>query len=70
MEKSKANQNQNSINPNQPFMNGFSYGQPPFIMMPYAPPSVPSVPSDSMRFLERMMELKSEENQRLMEILL
>jgi hypothetical protein len=47
------------MNPNQPYMNGYPFNQPQVIMMPYAPPSA-SVPSDSMRFLEKMMELKSE----------
>lgn len=36
-------------------------------MMPYAPPSQnQSMPNDGYRLLEKMVELKSEENQRLL----
>lgn len=40
-------------------------------MMPYSPPTAqPSpLPNEGFKLLERMMELKSEENQKLMEIL-
>jgi hypothetical protein len=66
IERSKVNQNPNP-NYNQPFSNPYPYNQPPIFMMPYAPPSQnPSIPSDSMRLLEKMVELKSEENQRLL----
>jgi hypothetical protein len=44
------------------------YGYP-LMMMPYPPPQSSSS-SDSIRLLEKMMELKSEENKQLMQILL
>jgi 3-methyladenine DNA glycosylase AlkC len=58
LDKSKAN-NANQITNATPNMayGGYPFNQPPVIMMPYAPPSQP--PADSMRFLERMMELKA-----------
>jgi hypothetical protein len=56
--------------PTVPPYNPYPYAQPQVIMMPYTPPTQASAPSDSMRLLEKMMELKSDENKKLLEILL
>ena len=53
MNKSMSNQN-----PFAPMTNPYAYpyGQPPVIMMPYAPPQQnSSIPGDSMRLLEKMV---------------
>lgn len=49
IEKSKVNQTQMPTYP-QPF--NYPYGQPPIIMMPYAPPTQnQSLPNEGIRFL-------------------
>ena len=53
-----------------PGYNGQPFGYPPFMMMPYPQPPPQPQSNDSIRLLEKMMELKSEENKQLMEILL
>ncbi len=45
-------------------------GYPPIIMMPYPPPQSTVQSNDSLRVLEKMLELKSEENKKLLEIML
>lgn len=71
-QKNLTNNNGNNISSNnngqQPYFNSpmGPFGYPPMMVMPYPQ----SQSSDSMRLLEKMMELKSEENKQLMEILL